>query len=184
MNLKSDQSKIIYSTVFIGSGVGVTCLLPMLISAIEQQEPLLWIQAGENERNMLFASEVKHALMKAQSFAKGVVWYRYATKEDKQQLPEDVESVWKKQRPEDVENAFNEVEKHFGEVQLKYVLPQDENECKMIQRVYLCGSSSFMKEMASQLLKLGLESDRILYETYGPHTVLVPRPIPVLSSIA
>ncbi len=37
---------------------------------------------------------------------------------------------------------------------------------------YLCGPVSFMRFAAEQLVKVGVEQDRIHYECFGPHKVM------------
>lgn len=164
---KTDWDKVQPTTVFICAGVGVTSLLPMLKAASRNPEPILWIQAARDGRHLAFQTEIDEIVAKSVGKIKKCVWLRYPTEEDKQNINEGADVT----------------EKHFGPVELRFVFPEDKNDCKH-HRIYLCGSEAFMREMAASLMKLGVEIESIIYESYGPRTALIAKPIPVLPTIA
>ncbi|KJR34140.1 nitric oxide dioxygenase [Vibrio navarrensis] len=132
--------------VLISAGVGLTPMLAMLESLSEHRAPLTWVHATENGQQHAFKQHAKALVSKLEQ-GQTAIWYHQPSTEDR--LGDDF---------------------HFtGLVNLDEI--RDKLQAEHAQ-VYLCGPIGFMQYAAKQLVTLGLTSERIHYECFGPHKVM------------
>ncbi|MEI9598471.1 NO-inducible flavohemoprotein [Moellerella wisconsensis] len=132
----------------ISAGVGLTPMLSMLhhLKQTQHTGEIHWLHATDNGKVHAFADEVSDlisTLKKAQS----TVWYNAPNTDD--QLGIDYH--------------------HQGLMDLSMIKAQIINP-KM--HYYCCGPVEFMQFIARQLIEMGVSSDNIHYECFGPHKVL------------
>jgi nitric oxide dioxygenase len=132
----------------ISAGVGQTPMLAMLHTLYEQQHraPVWWLHAAENGRVHAFAQEVADIAAKMPDLHRHV-WYRVPPEGDVQGEGYHTEGVMD-------------------------LAPLAETLRDPALHVYLCGPVAFMQFAARQLLELGVSTDRLHYEVFGPHKVV------------
>lgn len=128
----------------ISAGVGQTPMLAMLEALAAQQHPALvqWLHAADNGKTHAFADEVTAAGQRLPRFAQHI-WYREPQFGDRYQTQGLMDLL-------PLESQFSDPATHY----------------------YLCGPVGFMQHIAAQLVKMGIGTDRIHYEVFGPHKVL------------
>lgn len=129
----------------ISAGVGQTPMLAMLdtLTQAKHQAQVNWFHAAENGAVHAFADEVA-AHGKGLARFTSHVWYRE---------PATTDTAFNSQGLMDLsqcEGAFSDPEMQF----------------------YLCGPVTFMQFAAKQLVGLGIKTESIHYECFGPHKVL------------
>lgn len=133
------------ANVLISAGVGLTPMMSMLeaIIASDNQAPVFFLHACESPQQHSFAPRIAQ-LQQQNSNLKGFTWYHKS----------------------DAPIAANTL---IGLMELAPVadfLPLASG------NFYLCGPVGFMKFAKDQLLVLGVASERIHYEVFGPHSEL------------
>jgi nitric oxide dioxygenase len=132
----------------ISAGVGQTPMLAMLdtLATSQHSAQVNWFHAAENGDVHAFADEVKtrgDALPRFNAH----IWYRQPTAADRAAQAFDSEGLMDLSA---MEGAFSDPTMQF----------------------YLCGPVGFMQFAAKQLVELGVKSENIHYECFGPHKVL------------
>ncbi|WP_045856362.1 NO-inducible flavohemoprotein [Raoultella terrigena] len=132
----------------LSGGVGQTPMLAMLDSLAKARHPaqVNWFHAAENGEVHAFADEVSALGAALPKFASHV-WYRSPGEEDRQAA-------------------------RFNSEGLMDLTAQAESLRDPLMQFYLCGPVAFMQHAAKQLVALGVNSERIHYECFGPHKVL------------
>lgn len=132
----------------ISAGVGQTPLLAMLdtLAKNAHTSQVNWFHAADQGEVHAFANEVDDLGGQLARFERHT-WYRTPSKTDRAQGKFDSEGLM-------------DLVAHEG----KFSAPD--------MQFYLCGPVSFMRFTAQQLVKLGVEQDRIHYECFGPHKVM------------
>ncbi|MBV8042096.1 NO-inducible flavohemoprotein [Pluralibacter sp.] len=132
----------------ISAGVGQTPMLAMLdtLSRTGHSAEVNWFHAAENGDVHAFAGEVC-ALGETLPRFTAHTWYRQPTAEDRANVRFDSEGLM----------ALSQYEGRFSAPNMQF---------------YLCGPVAFMQFAAKQLLALGVTSENIHYECFGPHKVL------------
>ncbi|MBM7036716.1 NO-inducible flavohemoprotein [Vibrio ulleungensis] len=132
--------------VLVSAGVGLTPTLSMLETLNQHDAPVTWAHATENGTQHAFKDHINR-LTANHANIDAFVWYNQPTKND-------------------VEGA----DYHFtGLIDLHEIKDA------VIQagaQVYFCGPVGFMQHIARQLLELGLNSEQMHYECFGPHKVI------------
>ncbi|MEH0834254.1 NO-inducible flavohemoprotein [Pectobacterium cacticida] len=132
----------------ISGGVGQTPMLSML-HALKQQDhqaQVMWLHAAENGATHAFADEIKQTGLSLPQFQQHI-WYREPLQAD---------------RP-------GEDYQHRGLMQLdalKTALTTPG------MHYYLCGPVVFMQFVAQQLLAMGVSTEQLHYECFGPHKIV------------
>lgn len=132
----------------ISGGVGQTPMLAMLDTLAKNHHPaqVNWFHAAENGEVHAFADEVNALGAELPHFTSHL-WYRAPTEADRQAAAFDSEGLM----------ALEPLAANLQNPQMQF---------------YLCGPVAFMQHAAKQLVALGVSSDRIHYECFGPHKVL------------
>ncbi|CAI1090913.1 Nitric oxide dioxygenase [Serratia quinivorans] len=132
----------------ISAGVGQTPMLGMLHTLYDNQHPadVHWLHAAENGSVHAFADEVADIAGRMPNLSRHV-WYN-------QPGANDVAGRDYQSRGLMNLSALRET---LATPQMHY---------------YFCGPLPFMQSVASQLLDMGVEADRIHYECFGPHKVM------------
>lgn len=132
----------------ISGGVGQTPMLAMLDTLAKNHHPaqVNWFHAAENGEVHAFADEVNALGAELPHFT-SYLWYRAPTEADRQAAAFDSEGLM----------ALEPLAANLQNPQMQF---------------YLCGPVAFMQHAAKQLVALGVSSDRIHYECFGPHKVL------------
>lgn len=136
--------------VLLSAGIGVTPVLAMLrsLAAGESTRPVRWIHSARNGGQHPFAREVERLLNTLPDSRKLIVYSR--------PLPTDHLGI-----DFDVGGRLNlEKLRRFG-------IPGDAD-------VYICGPSSFMREMRDALAAIPVPSAGIRTENFGPHESFTP----------
>lgn len=128
----------------ISAGVGQTPMLAMLDTLANQGHAarVNWFHAAENQAVHAFAEDVARLGASLADFASHI-WYRVPE-------PHDVCDSTGLMDLRAVEGLFSSPAMQF----------------------YLCGPVGFMQFVAKQLLELGVDTQNIHYECFGPHKVL------------
>ncbi|MGK5721084.1 NO-inducible flavohemoprotein, partial [Proteus mirabilis] len=105
-----------------------------------------WLHAAEHGGVHAFKEEIAQAGKQIEQYQQAV-WYR---------LP----------RTEDIINKDYQFEglMDLTEIHEWLSIPN--------MQFYFCGPLPFMQSVAKQLITLGIESDKLHYECFGPHTVI------------
>ncbi|MFV0262135.1 MAG: NO-inducible flavohemoprotein [Kluyvera sp.] len=132
----------------ISGGVGQTPMLAMLDTLAKNRHPaqVNWFHAAENGEVHAFADEVQALGAELPHFTSHL-WYRTPTDSDRQAAAFDSEGLM----------ALEPLAENLQDPQMQF---------------YLCGPVAFMQHAAKQLVALGVSTDRIHYECFGPHKVL------------
>ena len=132
----------------LSGGVGQTPMLAMLDTLAKSRHPaqVNWFHAAENGEVHAFADEV-NALGAELPYFTSHLWYRAPTEADRQAAAFDSEGLM----------TLEPLAANLQDPQMQF---------------YLCGPVAFMQHAAKQLVALGVSSDRIHYECFGPHKVL------------
>lgn len=132
----------------ISGGVGQTPMLAMLDTLAKNHHPaqVNWFHAAENGEVHAFADEVQALGAELPHFTSHL-WYRTPTDSDRQAAAFDSEGLM----------ALEPLAANLQDPQMQF---------------YLCGPVAFMQHAAKQLVALGVSTDRIHYECFGPHKVL------------
>ena len=132
----------------ISGGVGQTPMLAMLDTLAKNHHPaqVNWFHAAENGEVHAFADEVNALGAQLPHFTSHL-WYRSPTEADRQAAAFDSEGLM----------ALEPLAANLQNPEMQF---------------YLCGPVAFMQHAAKQLVALGVSSDRIHYECFGPHKVL------------
>ena len=132
----------------ISGGVGQTPMLAMLDTLAKNHHPaqVNWFHAAENGEVHAFADEVNALGAELPHFTSHL-WYRSPTEADRQAAAFDSEGLM----------ALEPLAANLQNPEMQF---------------YLCGPVAFMQHAAKQLVALGVSSDRIHYECFGPHKVL------------
>ncbi|MDC5888235.1 NO-inducible flavohemoprotein [Proteus mirabilis] len=130
----------------ISAGVGLTPMLAMLHTLSSHQAQVNWLHAAEHGGVHAFREEIAQAGKQIEQYQQAV-WYR---------IP----------RTEDIINKDYQFE---GLMDLTKI-----HEWLSIPNMqfYFCGPLPFMQSVAKQLIALGIESDKLHYECFGPHAVI------------
>ncbi|WP_125557449.1 NO-inducible flavohemoprotein [Pseudoalteromonas rubra] len=132
--------------VLISAGVGITPMMSMLHTLADQafNQPLYFLHACRNPAQQSFHAELTSAA---------------------QSLPMLTVHTWLEENQNDLVCTNN----HAGRMRLAPLsssLPLEHGE------FYLCGPTPFMADIKQQLITLGVDNSRILYEVFGPHESL------------
>ncbi|WP_018693694.1 2Fe-2S iron-sulfur cluster-binding protein [Algicola sagamiensis] len=141
--IQSDSNRPI---VFVGAGVGVTPLLPMLYQALKAKRPVWLIYACLDGASHLFQDEVKQLAKDASGRFKTHIIYRKPRPQDRQ------------------ENQFNS-ELKIDRALIQTLLPLDDYE------VYICGPQILMTDIKNLFNELGVSSEQIFSESFGAQQV-------------
>lgn len=130
----------------ISAGVGLTPMLSMLHTLSAHQANINWLHAAEHGGVHAFKDEVNQVGNQLSHYQQAI-WYRTP-------------------RAEDVQNTDYQFE---GLMTLKHVkdwlvIPD--------MHFYFCGPLPFMQSVAKQLIELGIHSEKLHYECFGPHAVI------------
>ena len=136
--------------VLMSAGVGLTPMQSMLeyLSDIQYEPPIYYLHACKTPAQHSFKSRVE--VLQNTFGVKAYTWY-----ESSEEKPSQI------QHEENIK---------FGGMELEHLsqdLPKKDGD------FYLCGPIGFMASMKKQLLNLGVSSERIYYEVFGPHQSLV-----------
>ncbi|MCF8579452.1 NO-inducible flavohemoprotein [Enterobacter ludwigii] len=132
----------------ISAGVGQTPMLAMLdtLAKANHTAQVNWFHAAENGDVHAFSDEVKTLGATLPRFT-AHIWYRQPDEDDRQNARFDSEGLMDLSKHE---SLFSNPEMQF----------------------WLCGPVAFMQFAARQLVTLGIKSENIHYECFGPHKVL------------
>ncbi|RPH28288.1 NO-inducible flavohemoprotein [Buttiauxella warmboldiae] len=132
----------------ISAGVGQTPMLAMLdtLAKTKHTAQVNWLHAADHSEVHAFADEVNQLGAQLPRF-ESHVWYRIPGENCRAQAKFDREGLM-----------------DLLALESKISTPE--------MQFYLCGPVSFMRFAAEQLVKLGVEQDRINYECFGPHKVM------------
>ncbi|MCD9464697.1 nitric oxide dioxygenase [Photobacterium phosphoreum] len=130
----------------ISAGVGLTPMLAMLETLTQHQATVNWLHATENSQQHAYKDHVK-TLANQHSHIAVLTWYNAPTSSDRQAEDYDYQGLIELDK---ITNQISDPEMHF----------------------YCCGPVGFMQFIAKQLIELGVTTDRIHYECFGPHKVL------------
>lgn len=132
----------------ISAGVGQTPMLAMLdtLAKNDHSAQVNWFHAAEHGDVHAFADEVNHLGEQLPRFERHV-WYR-------------------------TPSASCRAEAKFDSEGLMDLVALESKISAPDMQFYLCGPVSFMRFAAEQLVKVGVEQDRINYECFGPHKVM------------
>lgn len=132
----------------ISAGVGQTPMLAMLhhLAHSHHRAQVNWFHAAENGDVHAFTDEVSELGASLPNFYQHV-WYRQP-------------------------NAADEQAARFNSTGLLALAEMKDRLSDGEMQFYLCGPVAFMQFAAEQLVTLGVGSDRIHYECFGPHKVL------------
>lgn len=130
----------------ISAGVGLTPMLSMLHTLSAHKANINWLHAAEHGGVHAFKDEVNQVGNQLSHYQQAI-WYRTP-------------------RAEDVQNNDYQFE---GLMTLKQVedwltIPD--------MSFYFCGPLPFMQSVAKQLIELGINSEKLHYECFGPHAVI------------
>lgn len=130
----------------ISGGVGLTPMLAMLhkLADAAHAAPVQWLHATDNSSTHAFADEVSALGEKLPEFSRHV-WYSQPQQHDDARC--------------DSKGLIN-------------LLPLEAQLSDPAMQYYLCGPVGFMSTAEKQLLQLGVESNRIHYEVFGPQQAL------------
>lgn len=128
-------------TVLISAGVGITPMMAMLETMVDKgvEQPILFLHACRNSQQHSFQQRVE-TLSSTYADVNNFYWYSEEKVTDERSLTGLMDL-----NTIDAELPFNDG--HF----------------------YICGPTDFMRFIKLQLRELGVDSDRIHYETFGPH---------------
>ncbi|EKN4688826.1 NO-inducible flavohemoprotein [Yersinia ruckeri] len=132
----------------ISAGVGQTPMLSMLHTLHAQQHaaPIHWCHAADNGRVHAFANEVAIIAENMPNLSQHV-WYRQ---------PEE----------QDIHGQHYDSEGLMNLSQLPTTITAPDT------HYYFCGPLVFMQFAGKQLLEMGIPSEQIHYECFGPHKVI------------
>lgn len=130
----------------ISAGVGLTPMLSMLESLLDHDAPVNWLHAAENGRTHAFGNHVQQ-LADTHEHIRSTVWYREPVAEDRLQATFDFSGLM----------DLSEVREQVSDPQMAF---------------YFCGPLAFMQHVASQLKAMGVSTERMHYECFGPHKVI------------
>lgn len=130
----------------ISAGVGLTPMLAMLETLTQHQAAVNWLHATENGQQHAYKDHVK-TLANQHSHIAALTWYNAPTSSDRQAEDYDYQGLIELDK---ITDQISDPEMHF----------------------YCCGPVGFMQFIAKQLIELGVTTDRIHYECFGPHKVL------------
>lgn len=130
----------------ISAGVGLTPMLAMLETLTQHQATVNWLHATENGQQHAYKDHVK-TLANQHSHIAALTWYNAPTSSDRQAEDYDYQGLIELDK---ITDQISDPEMHF----------------------YCCGPVGFMQFIAKQLIELGVTTDRIHYECFGPHKVL------------
>ena len=128
-------------TVLISAGVGITPMMSMLETLIDNQseQPILFLHACANKKLHSYDERLK-AIVKQHENINYYYWYS-ETNED--------------------ENALDG---YMNLNRLDFEIPFNDG------HFYVCGRLEFMRSIKHQLLALNVSPDKIHYEVFGPHS--------------
>ena len=132
--------------VLISAGVGLTPLLSMLESLREHKSSVYWVHATEDSDQHAFKDHVK-SIVQFNSNIQSYVWYNKPAKTDRINVDYDYSGLVDLSKIKDVVNREN-------------------------TKFYFCGPVGFMQFVANQLLEMGVSSNQLHYECFGPHKVV------------
>lgn len=130
----------------ISAGVGLTPMLAMLESLLDHDAAVNWLHATENGRVHAFGEHVQQ-LANRHAHIRSTVWYREPSDEDRLQERFNLTGLM----------DLNEVRDQLADPNMQF---------------YFCGPLAFMEYINQQLAALGISSDRIHYECFGPHKTI------------
>jgi len=130
----------------ISAGVGLTPMLSMLESLLDHDAPVNWLHATENGRVHAFGEQVQQ-LANNHAHIRSTVWYREPSEEDRRQERFNFTGLM----------DLNEIRDQISDPQMQF---------------YFCGPLAFMQFVAQQLSAMGVGSERMHYECFGPHKVI------------
>lgn len=130
----------------ISAGVGLTPMLAMLESLTDHKASVNWLHATENKAQHAYQSHVRD-LVSQHPQLHAVTWYNHPLTTD---LPaEDY----------DYQGLMD-----LSKIQSQLQMPN--------MQFYFCGPVGFMQSIAQQLLALGIPSEHMHYECFGPNKIL------------
>lgn len=130
----------------ISAGVGLTPMLAMLETLPQHQAAVNWLHATENGQQHAYKDHIK-ALANQYQHITALTWYNAPIATD----------------------CPAEGYDYQGFIDLNKIAAQLSDPT---MHFYYCGPIGFMQFIAKQLIALGVASDRIHYECFGPHKVL------------
>ncbi|WP_109401884.1 NO-inducible flavohemoprotein [Proteus terrae] len=130
----------------ISAGVGLTPMLSMLHTLSAHQANINWLHAAEHGGVHAFKDEVNQAGNQLSHYQQAI-WYRVPRTEDVQNKDYQFEGLMTLKQ---VEDWLTIPDMHF----------------------YFCGPLPFMQSIAKQLIELGINSEKLHYECFGPHAVI------------
>lgn len=131
----------------ISAGVGFTPMMAMLKTLTKHPMPINWLHATENGEQHSYRAEIKK-LQSDYPQLNSHIWYN-------QPLSSDVQG------------------QDFDDAGLMYLDAVQEQLLQPDMQFYLCGPVPFMQFVAKQLIQMGIATDRINYECFGPNKVLL-----------
>ncbi|TQI81751.1 nitric oxide dioxygenase [Serratia fonticola] len=142
------QAETTTPVALISAGVGQTPMLGMLNTLHDRQHQadIHWLHAAEKGAVHAFANEVADIAGRMPNL-KTHVWYREPDAEDVKGHDYDSQGLMDLGM---LHSALNNPLMHY----------------------YFCGPVPFMQSVAKQLLAMGVETERLHYECFGPHKVL------------
>ena len=130
----------------ISAGVGLTPMLAMLETLTQHQAAVNWLHATENGHQHAYKDHV-NTLANHHQHITALTWYNAPTATDRPAEDYDYQGLIELNN---IATQISDPTMHF----------------------YCCGPVGFMQFIAKQLIELGVASDRIHYECFGPHKVL------------
>ena len=129
-------------TVLISAGVGITPMMAMLGTLLENQteQPTWFLHACENKNQHTYADQLKNVANQLDKLHY-YYWYKQDDADDNQAL-----------------TGLMQLDR------LQFELPLTDG------HFYICGPVGFMRFIKQQLLDLNVAADRIHYEVFGPHS--------------
>ncbi|MGB2130423.1 MAG: NO-inducible flavohemoprotein [Marinobacterium sp.] len=130
----------------ISGGVGLTPMLAMLESLIDHKAAVNWLHAAEDGKQHAFQQHVQQ-LCHTHEHMRSTVWYRQPSDDDRQLERYNLAGLMN----------LSDVQEQLQDPAMEF---------------YFCGPVGFMQSVAQQLVDLGVETDRLHYECFGPHQVI------------
>ncbi|SMY18371.1 NO-inducible flavohemoprotein [Photobacterium aquimaris] len=130
----------------ISAGVGLTPMLAMLETLTQHQAAVNWLHATENGHQHAYKDHIK-TLANHHQHITALTWYNAPTATDRPAEDYDYQGLLE----------LNNIAAQISDPTMHF---------------YCCGPIGFMQFIAKQLIELGVTSDRIHYECFGPHKVL------------
>jgi len=138
--------------IFISGGVGITPLLSMMKTSLatEPSRKVMFIHSARNNEFCAFRSELVELSQKNTESLKVSVSFTHMEDPSSSELTK--------------EQACD----HMGKIDVAYLRKTLSDQFIAESDVYICGPVEFMKAINTQLKEIGVPSEKVHYEVFGP----------------